>query len=597
MSHYRAPLREINFALCELAGLREQSALPGWREVTPETVAAILEEADRFAREVLVPIAAGGDRAGARLNPDGSVTAPPGYAEAYRKFTAAGWNGLTGEPRFNGQDLPQLVSVAVQEIWNSADLAFTLAPLLTASVIEAFRHHASAEQQARFIPKLTAGTWSGTMNLTEPQAGSDLSAVRMQAVQEGDHYRLRGTKTFITWGEHDLTENIVHLVLARTPHAPAGVKGISLFIVPKFAVHDNGTLGPRNDIRCLSLEHKMGIRASPTCLLAYGETEGAIGYLIGEESRGLEYMFTTMNIARVGVGVQGLGIAEAAYQHARAYAHARLQGRLPGQPEDERVAIVHHPDVRRMLLEMKAHVQAMRALSYFAAAAYDRAERDPDAGERQRSRRLSDLLTPIVKGWCTERAVSVASLGIQVHGGMGYIEETGAARYLRDGRITTIYEGTTGIQANDLLARKLIRDGGTATRELIAELRAIAAGVASVAAPLGSAPVNLHRSLDGLEAATRWLLERFPVDPRAAAAVAVPYLELFGTVAGAALVLRAAAIAAQRLADPDADRVFLAAQIGTARFYGEHILPRAFALEETVTRGAASVMEFPPEQL
>jgi 3-(methylthio)propanoyl-CoA dehydrogenase len=597
MSQYRAPLKEIEFALLDQAGLAHVAALPGYQEATPDVVCAVLEEADRFAREVLAPLNGSGDREGARYHADSSVAAPAGYPEAYRKFITAGWNRLTGDPRYEGQGFPQLVSVAVQEIWNGANLAFCLVPLLTASVLEAFRHHASAEQQARFMPKLTSGIWTGTMNLTEPQAGSDLSAVRMQAVAEGDHYRLRGTKIFITWGEHDLAENIVHLVLARTPHAPAGVRGISLFIVPKFLVHDNGTRGRRNDIRCISLEHKMGIRATPTCVLAYGETEGAIGYLLGEENRGLEYMFTTMNIARLAVGVQGFALAEAAYQHARAHAMNRVQGRPIGQKNGTRVAIVHHPDVRRMLLEMKAFAEAGRALAYAAAAALDHAQRHPDAQMRRRSQSRADLLTPVVKGWCTERAVEAASLGIQVHGGMGYIEETGAAQYLRDARITTIYEGTTGIQANDLTGRKIVRDSGAAALALCAEMRELDAPLARASSVLDVSRRHLQESIGVLEAATRWLVDRHSRAPAAVAAVSVPYLDLLGTVAGGACMLQAAAIAGERLSDPDADEVFLSTKIATARFYGEHILPRARALGEIVLAGAESVVDFDAARL
>jgi 3-(methylthio)propanoyl-CoA dehydrogenase len=596
MPPYRAPLDDMQFALCELAGLHEIAAMPGYEEATPELVAAVLAEADRFAREVLAPLNRTGDAEGARLNADGSVSAPPGFAEAYRKFIAAGWNGLTAEPRYGGQGFPQLVAAAVQEIWNGANLAFCLAPMLTESVLEAFRHHASAAQQARFMPQLAAGTWTGTMDLTEPQAGSDLSAVRMQAVAERDHYRLRGTKIFITWGDHDLAENIVHLVLARTPHAPDGVKGISLFIVPKFDVHDNGTPGTPNDIRCLSLEDKMGIRASPTCMLAYGERDGAIGYLMGEENRGLEYMFATMNVARLAVGVEGVGIAERAWRHALEYARTRIQGRPAGRRGGERVPIVHHPDVRRMLLAMRSLAEAARALAYVAAAALDKAQRHPDPAERQRGQARADLLIPVAKGWCTERAVEVASVGIQVHGGMGYIEETGAAQYLRDARITTIYEGTTGIQANDLVGRKLARDAGMSALTLIAELRGIDAALAGIGEAFRVSRGNLHAAIEALEACTRWLAEAHGREPAAAAAVAVPYLELFGTVVGGWLMLRAATIARQRLADPDANEDFLRTKLTTARFYGEHILPRAQALAQTVLSGAQSVTEADPER-
>ena len=594
MSTYHAPLKDMQFALQELAGLSEIGALPGWEEVTPELVAQVLSEADRFAREVLDPLNRTGDQQGARLI-DGKVFAPDGYADAYGKFIGAGWNSLTGEVRYGGQGLPHVVSTVVQEMWNSANMAFCLAPMLTSGVLEAMKHHGSPEQQAAFLPKLTAGEWTGTMNLTEPQAGSDLSAVRMSAVPEGDHYRLRGTKIFITWGEHDMSANIVHLVLARTPGAPEGVKGISLFIVPKYLVNADGATGERNDVRCVSIEHKMGIHASPTCVLSYGEDEGALGYLVGEENRGLEYMFTMMNHARLGVGVEGVGIAERAYQHALDYARTRVQGRaLPsarGGQGGERVTIIHHPDVRRMLLTMKAQTEAMRGLAYIAAAALDKARRHPDSAEQRRNHAFADLLIPVVKGWSTEHAVEVASLGVQVHGGMGFIEETGAAQYLRDARITTIYEGTTGIQANDLVGRKVAYDRGATALRVIGEMRELDPAIAALGAAFEATRTHLASGLDALESATRWLVETVQKSPDAAAGVAVPYLELFGTVSGGWVMARAATIAHARLAEPESDRDFLTAKLASARFYGEHILPRARAHADTVLSGSASVLD------
>src|SRR5688572_393661 len=470
MSTYNAPLKDMQFVLRELVGLSEISALPGWQDATPELADAVLAEAAKFAREVLDPLNRTGDEHGARFS-HGKVTLPEGYADAYSKFVEAGWNSLSGDPEYGGQGLPHVVSSAVQEMWNSANMAFCLAPMLTSGVLEALKHHASPEQQALYAPRLITGEWCGTMNLTEPQAGSDLSAVRTVATREGDHYRLRGTKIFITYGEHDMSENIVHLVLARTPDAPEGVKGISLFVVPKYLVNHDGTRGERNDVTCVSIEHKLGIHASPTCVLAYGQDKGAVGYLVGEENRGLEYMFTMMNHARLGVGVEGVGLAERAYQHALEYARTRVQGRAIGQRSGDRVTIIHHPDVKRMLLTMKAQTEAMRGLAYVAAAALDLARRHPDRAEQRRNHALLDLLTPVVKGWCTEQCVEVASIGMQVHGGMGFVEETGAAQYLRDARITTIYEGTTGIQANDLVGRKVAFEKGATAFALIAEMR------------------------------------------------------------------------------------------------------------------------------
>jgi 3-(methylthio)propanoyl-CoA dehydrogenase len=591
MSTYNAPLKDMQFVLRELVNVAEIGALPGWEDATPELVESVLTEAGKFGREVLDPLNRIGDTQGARLAED-KVTAPEGYVEAYRKFTDAGWNSLTGDPNYGGQALPHVVATAVQEIWNSTNMAFCLAPMLTSGVLEALKVHGTPEQQALYLPKLTPGEWTGTMNLTESQAGSDLSAVRTAAVPEGDHYRIRGTKIFITWGEHDMSENIVHLVLARTPDAPEGVKGISLFIVPKYLVNADGSRGARNDVKCVSIEHKMGIHASPTCMLVYGENEGAIGYLVGEENRGLEYMFTMMNHARLGVGVEGVGIAERAYQHALEYARTRVQGREAGKAAGERVPIVRHADVKRMLLTMKALTEAMRALAYVAAGALDRSKRHPDRAEQRRNQALLDLLTPIVKGWCTERCIEVASLGVQVHGGMGFVEETGAAQYYRDARITTIYEGTTGIQANDLIGRKVAFEKGATASAVIAEMRELEPQLAALGAAYEAMRQNLKSGIDAVEAATRWLVDAFQRDAKAGAAVAVPYLELFGTVLGGWLMARSALIATGKLGEPDSDREYLSAKMATARFYGEHILPRARAHADIVVSGAASVLEF-----
>jgi alkylation response protein AidB-like acyl-CoA dehydrogenase len=408
-------------------------------------------------------------------------------------------------------------------------------------------------------------------------------------MREGDHYRIRGTKIFITWGEHDMTENIVHLLLARTPDAPEGVKGISLFIVPKFLPGPGGTLGEKNEIRCVSLEHKLGIHGSPTCVLAYGDEKGAVGYLVGEENRGLEYMFTMMNQARVAVGLEGIAIGERAYQHALEHAKTRVQGREIGQKSGDRVTIIHHPDVRRMLMSMRAQNEAMRALAYFAAGTLDKARHHPDPAQKRRAQALLDLLTPIVKGWCTEQGVEIASTGVQVHGGMGYVEETGAAQYLRDARITTIYEGTTGIQANDLVGRKVAHEKGATALAVIAAMRGIDPQLAAEN-ELAAIRANMKEAVDELEAATRWIVDTFPNNAKAVAAVAVPYLKLFGTVAGGWMMARAALVAREKLRQPGADRDFLEAKLATARFYAEHELPRAIPLAREVTRGAESVL-------
>src|SRR5574337_460096 len=480
MSEYHAPLADMTFVLNELAGLADIAKLPGFEDATPDTVAAILDEASRFATEVLDPLNASGDREGSRLTADGTVQTPQGFRDAYLRYIENGWNGLTKPVEFGGQGLPQLVAAAVEEMWHAANMAFDLCPLLTQGAIEAIDLCGTSEQKSSFLPPMVAGKWTGTMNLTEPQAGSDLAAVRTRAVPQADgSYRLFGQKIFITFGEHDYTENIIHLVLARLPDAPAGVKGISLFIVPKVLVNADGSLGARNDVHCVSLEHKLGIHASPTAVLAYGDHGGATGYLVGEANRGLEYMFIMMNLARFSVGMEGGGLSGRAYQRAVAYARDRVQGRTLTGGVAGAATIIGHPDVRRMLMTMRAYTEAMRAIGYVTAAAMDRARRSPDAAVRKVQQARVGVLIPIVKGWCTETAQKVASLGLQVHGGMGYIEETGAAQYYRDVRIITIYEGTTGIQANDLVGRKTLRDGGAAARAVVAEADEVARACAA----------------------------------------------------------------------------------------------------------------------
>ncbi len=588
MSTYTAPLQDMQFVIKELVGLADITAMPDCAEVTADLVDAVLDEAGKFAAGVLDPLNRAGDKDGARLA-DSKVTSSPGFKEAYRQFIAGGWNGLSGEPDFGGQGLPHVVSMPVQEMWNSANMAFCLCPMLTSGVLEALKLKGSSAQKEKYLHKLTAGEWTGTMNLTEPQAGSDLSAVRTRAVPEGDHYLLHGTKIFITWGEHDMAENIIHLVLARTPDAPEGVKGISLFIVPKFLVNDDGSLGERNDVKCVSIEHKMGINASPTCVLAYGDGKGAVGYLVGEENRGLEYMFIMMNHARLGVGLEGVALAERAYQHAREYAKTRVQGRAIGQKSGDRVTIIHHPDVKRMLLTMKAQTEAMRAVAYSASAALDKANHHPDEQERRKNQALVDFLIPIVKGWCTEQSVEIASVGVQIHGGMGFVEETGAAQYLRDARITTIYEGTTGIQAADLVGRKVGFEKGATAFAIIDVMRKLDSKlVVCKNTDVAAARDNLRRAVDGLATATQWVVDTFPQNPNAVAAVSVPFLKLWGTVAGGWLMARAALVANAKLAGGDAD--FYGAKIATARFYAEHILPQAAGLVSAVTGGSGSVL-------
>ncbi|MFQ5993777.1 MAG: acyl-CoA dehydrogenase [Acidiferrobacterales bacterium] len=593
MTDYVPPVREMEFVLNELADLGGVAALPDYGQATPDLVNAILEEAGKLTAELLAPLNQPGDREGAKLV-DGIVQMPDGWKAAYKQFIDGGWNGLALDAEYGGQGLPWLVATAVQEMLHAANMSFGLCPLLTQAAVKAILKHGSAQQQSTYVRPLTAGTWTGTMNLTEPQAGSDLSAVRTKAVPQGDHYLITGQKIFITYGDHDLADNIIHLVLARLPDAPPGVKGISMFIVPKFVVGEDGRLGERNDVHCVSLEHKLGINASPTAVLAYGDNDGAVGYLLGEQNRGLEYMFTMMNLARLAVGVEGLAIAERAYQQAREYAKQRVQGRPIGTREGDRATIIHHPDVRRMLMMMKSQVEAMRAVAYLAASAFDKSLHHPDKDERKRQHELVDLLTPIVKGWCTETGVDIASIGIQVHGGMGYIEETGASQHLRDARITTIYEGTTGIQANDLVSRKVIKTKGLSAKMLIETIRETAIDLTSDGTEeIGAA---LTEGVDALAEATEWILASDERDRRLPVAASVPYLHLFGIVVGGWQMARAAAIAQQKLNAAGSDSQFYQGKLATARFYAEHIMSQATALLQTITRGSNATLALDDEQ-
>jgi alkylation response protein AidB-like acyl-CoA dehydrogenase len=597
MKEYTAPLRDMRFVLSELAPLEEVARLPGFEEATLELADAILGEAGKFASSVLSPLNVVGDREGARWR-DGEVSTASGWRDAYRQFTAAGWNALSCDPRHGGQGMPRLVSALVDEMWNGANVAFALCPMLTRGAIEAIELRGSEALQRTYLPRLVSGEWTGTMVLTEPQAGSDLAAVRTRAVPRGDGtYRLEGQKIFITYGEHDLAENIVHLVLARTPDAPEGVKGISLFVVPKFLPREDGGLGVRNDVRCVSLEHKLGIHASPTAVLAFGDQEGAVGWLVGEENRGLEYMFIMMNAARFAVGLEGVGVSERAYQRARDYARERLQGTELGSRSREQVAIVRHPDVRRMLMLMKSRTEAMRALASVVAAATDAAHRHPDAAQRQRSQAFVDLLIPVVKGWSTETAVENASLGVQVHGGMGFIEETGAAQHLRDARITPIYEGTTGIQAADLIGRKIARDGGAAAGEVLKQMREVEAQLGRRdSAGLSAIGARLREGAAALERAVQFVVSTYGTDVRRPSVGAVPFLELFGVVAGGWQMARAALVAHQRLGEGRGEAGFYRAKLSTARFYADHVLARAPGLALTVAEGAEGALAIEDDQ-
>jgi len=599
MSQYRAPLKEMHFVLNELAGLEQVGKLPGFEEATPDTVTAVLEEAARFATEVLDPLNAIGDREGARRLEDGSVQTAPGFKDAYLRYCANGWNGLTKNPEFGGQGLPQLVATPVEEMWHAANMAFDLCPLLTQGAIEAIELVGTPEQKERFLPKMVGGVWAGTMNLTEPQAGSDLAAVRTRAVPQPDgSYKLYGQKIFITYGEQDYTDNIIHLVLARTPTAPEGVKGISLFIVPKYLVNSDGSLGSRNDVHCVSLEHKLGIHASPTAVLAYGDHGGATGYLVGEENRGLEYMFIMMNQARFSVGLEGVGLAERAYQRAAAYARERVQGRAVGEGQGGKGAtILQHPDVRRMLLSMKAATEAMRAIAYVTAAALDNARRHPEVEVRKRHQAFADLMIPIVKGWCTETAQEIAYTGVQVHGGMGFIEETGAAQHYRDARIITIYEGTTGIQANDLVGRKTARDAGATCFSVIAEMQKLDADLGRQSGPeFAVIRRELAAAAAALRSAVQWVVGTYGNDPRAVHAASVPYLKLWGLATGGWQMARAALASAKRLTQGTGDASFHGAKIATARFYADYYLPQTLALEHAVVTAGESVLALTDEQ-
>ncbi len=593
MSSYAAPLKDMQFVLTELAGLDKVAALPGYEEATSDVVEAILDESAKFTGGVLDPLNYSGDQEGAQWA-DKSVTMPKGFKEAYRQFVDNGWNALSGNPEHGGQGLPKVVSAAVQEMWKSANISFSLCPLLTLGAIEALELAGNDQQKAMYLPNMISGNWTGTMNITEPQAGSDLAAIRSRAVPQGDGtYRIFGQKIFITYGDHDMAENTIHLVLARTPDAPEGVKGISLFVVPKFLVNADGsggyTLGERNDSYCVSIEHKLGIHASPTCVMALGDHGGAIGTLVGQENQGLKYMFVMMNAARFAVGLEGLAIAERAYQHAVSYARDRVQGRaIEGSAAG--VAIIKHPDIRRMLMLMRSNAEAMRALAYSVAAAHDAAARHADAAERARNQAYVDLMIPVVKGWSTETGNEMAYLGVQIHGGMGFIEETGAAQFMRDARITTIYEGTTGIQANDLMGRKIAREGGATVKSVIGMMQQTrselmqqsGSGFAAIDAALG-------RGIEALQQATDYIVVNYGKDVRAVAAGAVPFLRLMGIVSGGWMMARAALVAQGKIAAGDADP-FFPAKIATAHFYADHVMAAAAGLAQEVVQGGASAL-------
>lgn len=590
---YKAPLKEIRFVLHQLIGADQLAQLPAFAEYTSEFTDSVLDEAAKFAEEVLDPINKIGDREGARWTPEG-VRMPAQFKQAYKQFVEGGWQQLRAAPEIGGQGAPTVLGTAVEELWASANLAFKLCPMLTQGSIEALDRCGTPEQKRKYLPKMVTGEWTGTMNLTEPQAGSDLAAVRTRAVAEGDHYRIYGQKIFITYGDHDYTPNIIHMVLGRIDGAPAGTKGISLFLIPKVLVNDDGSLGKRNDVVTVSIEHKLGIHGSPTCVLAYGDREGAVGYLIGEENRGLEYMFIMMNAARLSVGLEGYALAERAYQQALGYARTRIQGRPAGAAsngQSKALPIAYHSDIKRMLLTMKSQTDAARCIALYAALCLDIARHHPDATVRANAQARGDLLIPIVKGWSTELGGQITSLGIQVHGGMGFIEETGAAQYYRDVRITSIYEGTTGIQAIDLVGRKVSRDAGAAMLAFVADMTAELNDLGSKDSPAGLSAKAALKAVAVLQRATGVVLQQSARGAQYTQALAVPYLTLSGLVIGGWLLAKSHDAATRKLAeDPD----FYAGKQQICRFYVEQVLSQVFALEQAFTVGGDSVVDADP---
>ncbi|MDP9074734.1 MAG: acyl-CoA dehydrogenase [Actinomycetota bacterium] len=587
MPDYVPPLRDMRFVLENVVDLPGLCRLPDFDHVDPESVMAVLAESGRFLADVIGPLNRVGDTVGSTLDSDGHVVTPPGFRDAYQRYIGAGWGAVPFDQEFGGGGFPWLVAIAIQEMVTSANMAFSLCPLLTQGAIDMLAQHGSAEQQSTYLERMVSGEWTGSMNLTEPDAGSDVGALRTRAVPAGDgSWRITGQKIFITYGEHDMADNIVHLVLARVPDAPPGTRGISCFIVPKYLAKPDGSLGERNDVRCVSIEHKLGIHASPTCVMSYGDNGGAVGYLIGEANQGMRYMFTMMNTARLSVGLEGLAVAERAYQAALLYAQQRRQGRAVGAAPGESSLIVEHPDVRRTLLTMKSFIEAMRCLLYTNAASFDlsRHHRDPEV--RQASQELVDLLTPVCKAWCTDLGVAIASHGVQVHGGMGYVEETGVAQHFRDSRIAPIYEGTNGIQAIDLVARKLPMRGGGVVKDLLAQIESLDGDLAEGGDDLAGIRNGLINGVSTLREATDWLIGHGLTEPNDALAGATPYLAIFGLVVGGWLLARSA-LAAHRLRDTGADRRFLADKIATADFYCRELLPEVAGLLPAVTAGAA----------
>ncbi|WP_122901435.1 acyl-CoA dehydrogenase [Acinetobacter sp. B51(2017)] len=589
MNSYKAPLNDLSFIFNHLLDQKQLAELPGLEDLGVELYESVLDEAGKFATNVLDPINASGDREGLKIA-DGVVTTPKGFKEAYQQYTQAGWNNISLEPEFGGQGLPYILSTAVNEIMMGANKSFVMCSGLTIGAIEAISHAASAELKQKYLPKLVSGEWGGTMNLTEPGAGSDVGALKTKAIEQADgSYRIHGQKIFITFGEHDLTDNIIHLVLARLPDVPAGVRGISLFLVPKFLVNDDGSLGERNDVRCVSIEHKLGIHASPTCVMAYGDDEGALGYLVGEKNKGLAAMFVMMNMARLTVGMEGVALTERSYQAALDYARERVQG--ADVATGQQVAIIEHADVRRQLLSMKSNVEAMRAISLFIAQAQDISFRHPDAQVRAYNQGLVDLLIPVFKAWATETALKTTTTGIQVHGGLGFIEETGVAQYLRDAVISVIYEGTTAIQAADLVGRKIVKDQGKNLGVLLGLMKETLAEV-QANAELADIATEFGNAIELLESHSQLIAQQFMQSTKDALSVSVPYLMLTGIVVGAWQHAKSAVKAAELLAQAQGNANFLKGKVQTARFYHTMVLAEIYGLAHSVKHAGSAVTDF-----
>ena len=590
MTPYSAPLEDMRFVLNHVVGLNEITKLPGFEGIDKNLTDQILEEAGKFSSNILAPLNHLGDTKGAQIE-NGVVRPVEGFGNAYKQWAQAGWNSSPFDADHGGQGLPWTLTTALWEMWDSANMAFSLCPLLTQAAIDALERHASNEQKEIYLEKLVSGKWTGTMNLTEPQSGTDLGTIRTSSIKEDDHYRIKGQKIYITWGDHDMTENIIHLVLARSPDGPPGSRGLSLFIVPKFLINADGSLGQRNDVRPVSIEHKIGIHASPTCVMSYGENDGAIGYLIGEENRGIEYMFVMMNNARLAVGLQGLAIAERAYQQAVNFAKERVQGK-PIQGSLDNSTIIEHPDVRRMLLGMKSQIEAMRGLCYEVAADLDRANKIEGKDEREKAQAMLELMIPVVKAWCTDTGLAITSTNIQVHGGMGFMEETGAGQHYRDARITTIYEGTNGVQAMDLLGRKVVRNGGETVHTFIKKVQETIDQLDTNDPSQLSISIHLKNSLDALHSAVAWMIKTFPKQPGQAAAGATSFLEMMGLISGGWMLARGVIEADMQLKNKQGDKKFLNSKITTAQYFAQAFLSRAPSLLYPIRDCGDCVIEF-----